>query len=548
MDSLAQQLFDRSPQAIMVTDIENRIVQVNDSFEKVSGYHFDEVVGQHPRILGAGHLNERFNEELWLQLASEGQWQGELWNRHKDGSVYLAWFSIVSINDEQGAVTGFVAQFFNISALKADIQPLKQQAQYDELTHLPNWEMFQLLLDKRLDACQQSNEKLAVMLVDLDRFKWINDNLGRNVGDNLLQEVARRLGAVVKGQDALARLSSDEFVLLLANIEDANTAVNVAQRVVEQLSHGIFVDHREIFISASVGIAIYPGHAARVKDLVKKADVAMYAAKQGGRNTFRVYSELMERSKGPQILREEDLTKALVNGSIQMNFLPVYSIYSHQVVAVHARPFWLHEELGRIPFSEFSGLLQGSESLERYETWLDQELSALSCVWERFPNLRFISFRLEAQQLQNKASVQRWASQLTRYQLLGRMMVDVDIRTAIEREGALFDLLSSEAMLSVSGFAHQSPLMEQLKDIHPDIIKLDAQLIAAMSSDESRQKVVDVVLDMADRLEIEVLADGVSSAGQRGQLMGQGCMLMQGRYFGSPLTLEQLLDHLAVEH
>lgn len=548
MDSLAQQLFDHSPQAIMVTDTQNQIVQVNASFEKVAGYRGEEVIGQHPRILAAGDLGEGFSEELWLQLASEGKWQGELWNRHKDGSVYPAWFSIISVNDDQGAVTGFIAQFFNISALKADIQPLQQQAQYDELTHLPNWEMFQVLLDKRLAAGKKDPDKLAVMLVDLDRFKWINDNLGRNVGDNLLQEVARRLGAVVKSEDALARLSSDEFVIALTNIKDADAAVKVAQRVVEELSHGIFVDHREIFISASVGIAIYPEHAERVKDLVKKADVAMYAAKQGGRNTFRVYSELMERSKGPQILREEDLTKALVNGSIQMNFLPVYSIYSHQVVAVHARPFWVHEELGRIPFSEFAGLLQGQESLERYETWLDQQLSALNCVWERFPNLRFISLRLEAQQLQNKTSVQRWVTQLNRYQLLGRMMIDVDIRTAIEREGALFDLLTSEALLSVSGFAHQSPLMEQLKDIHPDIIKLDEQLITAMSSDESRQKVVDVVLDMAERLEIEVLADGVSSAGQRGQLMGQGCMLMQGRYFGLPLTLEQLLDHLAVEH
>lgn len=546
--NIGQQLFKNSPQAIMVTDRDNNIIQVNDAFEKITGYTFAEVAGENPRLLGAGHLNERFYEDLWLHLSSEGHWQGELWNRHKDGGVYPAWFNMLNMTDEKGELAGHIAQFFNISELKADIETLSQQAQYDELTHLPNWDMFQDLLSARMKKCDKSGEKLAVVLVDLDRFKWINDNLGRNVGDNLLQEVARRLGSVVRGDDALARLSSDEFVMMLTSVDGVEAAVKVAQRVVEQLSHGIFVDHREIFISGSVGISIYPGHGDRAKDLVKKADVAMYAAKQSGRNTFRVYSDLMERSKGPQILREEDLTKALVSGEIQMTYLPVYSIYSHQVVAVHARPSWNHEELGLIPFAEFSGLLQSPESLDHYEQWLDQELGGLQIVWERFPGLRFISFRLEAQQLQSKAAIQRWVAQLTQYQLAGRMMVDVDLRTALEKEGALFDILTTEALLSVSGFAHQSPHIDQLKEIHPDIIKLDAELITTMGSDEGRQKIVDVVMDLAERLEIEVMADGVTSAGQRGQLMGQGCMLMQGRYFGSPLSLEQLLDHLAVEH
>lgn len=548
MQDIGQQLFQRSPQAIMVTDKDNKIVQVNDAFSRITGYKFEEILGQNPGILGAGKLNDQFYEELWLQLNSTGHWEGELWNRHKDGAVYPAWFNIVNIVDERGVVTGYIAQFFNISEIKSNTQEAKPQSQYDELTHLPNWELFKTQLSQQMDNRKQDAGKLAVMLVDLDRFKWINDNLGRNVGDSLLQEVAKRLSSVVGSEDAVARLSSDEFVIMLPSIKGIDDAVKVAQRAVDQLSQGIFVDHREIFISGSVGISIYPEHASQPKELVKKADVAMYAAKQGGRNTYRVYSDLMERSKGPQILREEDLSKALVSGEVQMTFLPIYSLYSHQVVAVHARPSWNHAELGMIPFSDFSGLLQSKESLDLYEQWLEQEFSALNVVWEGFPGLRFISFSMEPQQLQTKASIQRWVSQLTQYQLLGRMMIDVDIRTALEREGALFDLLATDAMLSVSGFAHQSPVLDQLKDIHPDIIRLDSELVASMSNDEGRQKIVDVVLDLSERLEIEVMADGVSTAGQRGQLMGQGCMLMQGRYFGLPLTLEQLLDHLAVEH
>jgi diguanylate cyclase (GGDEF)-like protein/PAS domain S-box-containing protein len=548
MENFQQQLFQRSPQAVIVTDLENNILQVNPAFEQVSGYSFDEVVGENPQLLSAGNLAEDFFETVWLALNDSGSWQGELWNRHKNGSVYPAWFNVIKMTDNSGKATGYISQFFNISHLKSTTQGLASFAQYDELTHLPNWDMFQDVVDRRIEKCKAENEQLAIMVVDLDRFKWINDNLGRSVGDSLLQEVARRLGSVVRGEDALARLGGDEFVMMLPTVDGVESAIKVAQRVVDQLSHGVFVDHREIFISGSVGISVYPEHAQRGKDLVKKADVAMYAAKQGGRNTFRVYSELMERSKGPQILREEDLVTALVSNEIQMTYLPVYSIYSHQVVAVHARPCWIHAELGQVPFSDFSALMENPESLDQYEQWIDQELQGLNVVWERFPDLRFISFRMESQQLHSKEKVQRWVSQLNQYQQVGRLMIDVDIQTALEKEGALFDLLSSEALLSISGFACESPAISQLRDIQPDIIKLDAELVVTMNNDEGRQKIVDTVLDLADKLDIEVLADGVSTAGQRGQLMGQGCMLMQGRYFGSPLTLQQLLEHLAVEH
>lgn len=548
IENYAQQLFLYSPQAVIVMDVESKILQVNAAFKQVSGYCLEDVVGQSLHMLSAAKLADDFYESIWLELTNHGAWQGEVWNRHKDGAVYPAWFNVIKISDDLGNHSGYIAQFFNCSHLKSAESANQQVTQYDELTHLPNWDMFQDILSTRITQSKESNDQLAVMLVDLDRFKWINDNLGRSVGDSLLQEVARRLGSVVRGEDALARLSSDEFVMLLPAVEGVESAIKVAQRVVEQLSHGIFVDHREIFISGSVGISMYPEHAERGKDLVKKADVAMYAAKQGGRNTFRVYSELMERSKGPQILREEDLITALVSNEIQMSYLPVYSIYSHQVVAVHASPCWLHAELGLVPFSDFSALLENPDSIKQYENWLNQELQSLNVIWERFPSLRFISLRIEAQQLYSKDAIQRWVSQLSQHQKSGRLMIDVDIQTALEKEGAVFDLLTSDALLSISGFACESPALEQIRDVQPDFIKIDASLVTAMSNDERRRKIVDSILAMADQLNIEVLADGLSTAGQRGELMGQGCMLMQGPYFGAPLTLAQLLEHLAVEH
>lgn len=548
MKDFEQQLFLCSPQAVIVTDRDNNIIRVNPAFQQISGYSFDEVVGQKPSVLGAGNLSATDYEQVWLDLNDTHVWQGELFNRHKNGSVYPAWFNVIKITNNDNEFVGYIAQFFNMSQLKTSAEAPSQIPQYDELTRLLNWEMFQSILDKRLEKSKADNEQLAVMLVDLDRFKWINDNLGRDVGDNLLQEVARRLGSVVRDEDALARLSSDEFVMMLPAVDGMDAAVKVAQRVVEQLSHGVFVDHREIFISGSVGISLYPEHAERGKDLVKKADVAMYAAKQGGRNTFRAYSALMERSKGPQILREEDLVTALVSHEIQMTYLPIYSIYSHRVVAVHARPSWIHPELGLVPFSEFSALLEHSDSIEQFEHWIDSELRSLDVVWQRFPSLRFISFRIESQQLSSKESIQRWVNQLSQYQQIGRVMIDVDIQTALEKEGALFDLLTSEALLSISGFVCEAPVLEKIRDIDPDFIKLDAGLVTMMNSDEGRHKIIDNVLKIADKLDLEVLADGVSTEGQRGQLSEQGCMLMQGRYFGMPLTLQQLLEHLAVEH
>ena len=548
MDRSQQQFLQRSPQAVLMTDKQQRILQINPAFSQISGYNIEDVLGESLDCLGGDEFPESSYADIFATAARIGNWQGEVRQRHKEGSIYHAWLNAVALEDEQGELNGFIVQFFNLNQIQSQITSPVSAAQYDELTRLPNWDMFQDILAKRMEQSRAQGEKLAVMLVDLDRFKWINDNLGRNVGDNLLQEVARRLGGVVRGDDALARLSSDEFVMMIPLVDDIDSALKVAQRVVDQLSHGIFVEHREIFISGSVGISVYPDHAERPKDLVKKADVAMYAAKQGGRNTFRVYSELMERSKGPQILREEDLTSALVSGAIQMSYLPVYNIHSHQVVAVHARPIWQHTELGQIPFADFSGLLQSPESLDHYEQWLDQEIQGLDLLWQRFPKLRFISFRLEAQQLQNKAAVQRWLAQLSVYQKQGRYMLDVDLNTALEYEGELFDLLTTDTQLSVSGFACGSPSVQQLREIQPDLIKLDGDLVMAMTNDEARQKIVENVIDIAAKLDIEVLADGVGTAGTRAQLTAHGCMLMQGRYFGAPLSLQQILDHLAVEH
>jgi|GEM_PF-3670720 len=547
MELPEQQFFLQSPQAMVITDSDSNIIRVNPAFERITGYSFAEVVGEKAQILAAEALNMQVYEVLWPALRSNGSWQGELWQQHKDGTVYPVWLSICCLWDE-GRLMGYAAQFFDISPLKTAITLQAEPVHYDELTQLPSWDRFRDVMDARLQRAAEIKEQMAVLLVDLDRFKWINDTLGREVGDGLLQEVARRLGSVAPMPNSLARLNSDEFVMLVPCMDGVETATRIAQQVVEQLGHGIMVDHREIFISGSVGIAMTPEHGNRARDLVKKADVAMYAAKQGGRNTFRTYSPVLELSKGPQILHEEDLVMALDAGQLKMCFLPVYSLHNHQVVAVHAAPIWQHEELGQVPFSGFSSLLQGAGSVRKYEAWLAQELQSFNLIWERYPGLRFISLRLEKQQLKAEDDAQRWLALLQKYQMTGAILLDIDLETAQEKEGLLFDVLTSDALLSLSGFSRKLPDLEQLKDIHPDIIRLDADLVTNMSGDTVRQKQIRSVLHMADRLGIEVLADGVATAGQRGELMGQGCMLMQGRYFGLPLSLEQLLAHLAVEH
>lgn len=294
---LATTVFNTMDEAVMVVDADNRIITVNPAFAAITGYSADEVIGKNPHILASGKHPPEFYQEMWETLAATGSWQGEIWNRRKSGELYVEWISIKQVRDGKGNLTHHVAVFSDISKRKVAEERMHHLAHYDVLTDLPNRTLFRDRLQQAFAAAKRDKTRMALMFIDLDEFKPINDTHGHNVGDMLLKEVATRIQDCMRGTDTVARIGGDEFIVLLPSIEAEQDAMVVAEKIRHALNQPFELAGESLRISSSTGIAVYPEHGSEEKLLVKNADTAMYYAKESGRNNVQFYRpEMQERN------------------------------------------------------------------------------------------------------------------------------------------------------------------------------------------------------------------------------------------------------------
>jgi len=293
---LAASIYQSNSDAILVTDENNRIVDVNPAFTRISGHELKEVLGKDPKIMKSGRHDKAFYQQMWETLLSKGQWQGEIWDRHKDGGAYVKAMNIVVLKHDDGSVYRYVAQFSDITERKEKDELIHWQAHYDPLTNLPNRRLFNDRLGQAIKMAQRTKFPVALLFIDLDHFKVINDNLGHAVGDALLMEAAQRIIGCVREADTVSRLGGDEFTVILPEIGDTIQASRIAQKIVEELARPFFFvnDENGYHISASIGLAIYPDDASTLEELLQCADKAMYSAKFGGRNCYICYSKSRE--------------------------------------------------------------------------------------------------------------------------------------------------------------------------------------------------------------------------------------------------------------
>lgn len=293
MMRLSSTVFQTVDEAILVSDVDNRIITVNPAFTKVTGYAAEEVIGENPRILSSGKHDEMFYRELWDQLARAGSWAGEMWNRRKDGEIYVEWVSIKQVRDSHGKLTHYVAAFSDITSRKANEESIRHQAQYDALTDLPNRILLFDRLRQAISHAKRDKTHLALMYIDLDKFKPINDNLGHAIGDQLLQDVAYRMQDCVREMDTVARIGGDEFVVLLPVVENDQDALRVAEKIRVALNQSFDIAGKSLNISSSTGVVIYPEHGTSENELTGNADIAMYHAKESGRDNVKLFRKEM---------------------------------------------------------------------------------------------------------------------------------------------------------------------------------------------------------------------------------------------------------------
>lgn len=544
---LAAAVFDSSREAIIITAPDGRILRVNPAFTTVTGYRPEEVIGQNPRILASGRQSTAFYQNLWRTLLDSGQWQGEIWNRRKNGELYPEWLSISSIRDPAGKIEYFVAIFTDITERKRAEDKIIHQAYHDALTNLPNRVLFKDRLEQALTfAHRLRHKKVALLFIDLDRFKLVNDSLGHDAGDQLLRLVAWRLRENVRQSDTVARLGGDEFTILLPDADHVEEAMAVADKVLTALKRPFDLAGREIFVTVSIGISLYPDDGADAETLMKNADTAMYHAKEHGRAGFQVYTNALSLRSMRRLELGTQLHKALENHQLVLHYQPQFDLAQGRMRGVEALIRWQHPELGMISPAEFIPIAEETGLIIPIGSWVLETACRQAHAWKEagLPSL-VMSVNLSVRQF-FREEVVSLVSQAIKNHCLKADILELEITESVAMEDAQYtiDILTQLAALGVrlaiDDFGTGYSSLNQLKKMPVNILKIDRSFVREVASSPDDAAIVDSVITMAHRLGLQVIAEGMETQTQLAYLKARQCDFGQGYLFSRPLPANEL--------
>ncbi len=545
---LAAKVFENTAEAIVITDQHQRILSVNRAFTEQTGYGADEVLGESPNMLSSGHHDEAFYQNMWAAIKATGYWQGEIWDRHKSGVIYPCWQTINSVRNAAGDITNYIAITSDITARKQVEAQIRHLAQHDALTGLPN----RILLEDRAEqSLLQSTRRdllVALLFIDLDRFKVINDTLGHAVGDELLAAVARRLQSSVRVEDTVARQGGDEFVIVVPNIGHPEDAAQVAQQVVAAMSAPFRVRDYELHVTPSIGISIYPGDGENVQTLMKNADTAMYDAKYSGGNAYHFYAARMNESAFERLVMENDLRRALERNEFVLHYQPQVEIATGRLVGVEALLRWRHPERGLVPPGAFIPLAEETGLIVPIGAWVLAEACRQGIAWRR---AGAPEFRMAV----NISSRQFWRGNLleTVEQVLRdcgapATLLDLELTESIlvRHEAETVDLLKHLSrlgvMISIDDFGTGYSSLSYLKRFPIHKLKIDQSFVRDIHEDVDDAAITTAIIAMARGLNLKVIAEGVETRAQLEFLNSLGCHEAQGYHLGYPVPAADLDD------
>jgi diguanylate cyclase (GGDEF)-like protein/PAS domain S-box-containing protein len=534
-------VFSNSNEAILITDAKNRILTINAAFTQLTGYTQDEVVGHNPRMLSAGKTAPETYREMWSGLERNNAWQGELWDRRKSGEIYPKWLSVSAVRDAAGKAVNYIGSFVDISERKASEERVRHLAHHDPLTDLPNRYSLQERLAQALALVARSGRKLALMLIDLDNFKTINDTLGHPTGDRLLVQVAQRLGEFVRQSDFVARLGGDEFVIVLPDIESPAAAAHVADKLLTAVSAPYYIEGVELRTSPSIGICLYPDDATRSEELIKNADMAMYNAKAQGRGNYQFFTEQMQVAAIMRLAIEADLRVALERDQFELYYQPQLDLRTRRVVGVEALVRWNHPSRGLLSPLEFIPAAEESGLIGRLGDWVLQEACRQLVVWHAggLGQLR-MSVNLSASQFLDPKLPARLAEILGRSGLDARYL-DLEITESMSMKspadtvGVMQALTGQGLTLSIDDFGTGYSSLSYLKLFPISTLKIDRSFVKDIETDPNDADICDVTVLLAHKLGLEVVAEGVETEAQLKYLLSIGCEKIQGYLISKPL-------------
>jgi len=546
----------KSSEAILITDRDNRIVEVNEAFTQLTGYTAAEAIGRNPSFLASGKMSQADYAMVWETLLHKGQWQGEMWDRAKDGSLYPKWITITVVRDPDDSIRNFVAHFSDLSEYAETTAKLARMAHFDALTQLYNRSAFESLLPQALQNAQRDNRQVAVMVIDLDRFKNVNDSLGHAIGDQLLMGVAERLRESMRASDIVARIGGDEFIVVLPDIENALSVAGVASKLKHNLADSYRVGPHTLYATPSIGIALFPTDGEDAATLLKNADAAMYHAKGQGRDNFQFFSEGMniaalERMKIENGLRAAiEATRLGDQGQFHLYFQPQLHLTTNKIVGLEALVRWFHPEWGSVPPIQFIPIAEDTGMIQPLGDWV---------FWESCRHLRMfrdaglddirIAVNLSAQQLRHTDLPAVIHGALACYDLKpGDLELEITESAAMQNPSATIAILNQLSdtgiVLSIDDFGTGYSSLAYLKNLPVHRLKIDRSFVQEVEVSRDDHAICSATIALGHHLDLELVAEGVETDGQRRALEKLGCDVLQGFLYSKPLPAAEIIPFL----
>jgi len=546
---LAARVFESTAEAIVITDAGERIVAVNSAFTELTGYSEEEVRGREPSVLQSGRHDNRFYDEMWGSLNRTGRWRGELWNRSKDGEVRPYLTTITALRDERGAVLNYVGVMRDISSIKQSQQQLEYLANYDALTGLGNRNLFYTRLSIGIERAARHHRGLAVVFIDLDNFKIINDTLGHDVGDVLLSEAARRLKACVRQEDTVCRLGGDEFTVYVEDFNDPESLVGTAQRLAQTISEPYHISNQDIFVTASVGISVYPNDGTTMSELIKNADTAMYKVKEQGKNGFQFFREDMNARAFERLVFVTGLRRALERQEFRVVYQPQIDLAGGNACGAECLLRWDHPDMGEVSPGAFIPVAEETGLIVPIGEWVFAQVCRQLRDWGGLPSPGRISVNVSARQFRQPELIDV-IQRTVRETGVNPTALGIEITESAlmdDPEAAAATLLRLKEMgltISIDDFGTGYSSLSYLKRFPIDSLKIDRGFVRDIATDPDDAAIVTAIITMAQSLKIDVIAEGVETEEQLNFLRNRGCDAAQGYYFSRPVPAEQVRQWL----